>query len=119
MPWIDVEKCNGCEICVEKCPVSNISMEDEKAKINMNDCIRCGVCHDVCPSEAVRHDSEKIPEDIKTNVEMTKRFMEDCAKYLDDVKEKTKCLERMIKHFKREKVIAEKTIGELEKFKNE
>ncbi len=34
MPWIDTEKCTGCTICVEKCPVEAMLMEDEKAKIN-------------------------------------------------------------------------------------
>jgi len=92
-------------------------MENEKAKIDMSKCIHCGICHDVCPEEAVRHDSEKTPEVIKANVEMTKRFMEECEEHLRDKKEKGRCLERMIKHFNREKVIAEKTIEELEELK--
>ena len=118
MPWVDVEKCTGCKVCVERCPVEAISMEDEKAKINMEGCIHCGTCHSVCLQEAVRHDGEKIPENIKANVEETKKFMEACAKYLGDDKENNKCLERMKKHFKREKLIAEKTLEELEKLKN-
>lgn len=92
-------------------------MEDEKARINMDECIHCGVCHDVCPQQAVRHDSEKIPEVVKSNVGKTKEFMEACAKYLDNVEEKKKCLMRMIKHFNKEKSIAEKTLQELEKLK--
>ncbi len=116
MPWVDAEKCTGCRICVEKCPVNVISMENERAEINMDGCIHCGICHDVCPQEAVRHDSEKIPEDVKANVKMTKKFMEDCAKHLGNVKEKEKCLKRMKKHFNKEKVVAERTIEELEKF---
>lgn len=118
MPWVDIDKCIGCRICVEKCPVEAISMEDEKAKINMEECIHCGTCHSVCPQEAVRHDSEKIPEHVKANVEETKRFMELCAKYLGDTKEKGKCLKRMIGHFKQEKLIAEKTLEELEHLKD-
>ena len=118
MPWVDEEKCTGCNICVEKCPVDAISIENEKANINMQGCIHCGTCHSVCPSEAVRHDSEKIPGNVKANVEETKRFMELCAKYLGDVKEKNKCLQRMMKHYNKEKIIAEKTTEELEKLKN-
>ena len=114
MPWVDEEKCIGCNVCVEKCPVNAISME-EKARINMEECIYCGTCHSVCVQGAVRHDGEKIPEDIKNNIEITKKYMEDCAKYLGDVKEKDKCLERMKRHFNKEKVVAEKTLEELEK----
>ena len=117
MPWVDTAKCTGCGICVQKCPVDVISMENEKAKISMDGCIRCGICHDVCPRQAVRHDSEKTLEDIKANVEMTRKFMEACEKYLGDIKERGKCLERMKKHFRREKLVAEKTLEELEKLK--
>lgn len=119
MPWIDETGCIGCGICVEKCPVGAIIMEGEKAKINMAECIHCGICHTVCSQEAVRHDSEKIPEDIRTNVEMTKRFMEACVKYLGDTKEGLKCLNRMIRHFNKEKIVAEKTIAQLEEVKRE
>ena len=44
--------------------------------------------------------------------------MELCAKHLGDAKEKDKCLERMLKYFKRERLVAEKTLEELEKLKN-
>ena len=115
MPWINKDGCVGCGICVEKCPVNAITMEDKKARIDMEKCIHCGTCHSVCPEEAVRHDGEKIPDDVKANVEITKRFMELCAKYLGDDKEKDKCLTRMKKHFNKEKIVAEKTLEELEK----
>jgi len=88
MPWVDEDKCTGCKVCVEKCPVSAIIMVDEKARINMDECIHCGTCHSVCPQEAVRHDGEKIPEFVKANVKETERCMELCAKYLGDSNEK-------------------------------
>ena len=118
MPWIDKESCTGCGVCVDECPVDAISLKVEEAEINMDDCIRCGICHVVCPQESIRHDSEKIPEMIKANVDMTKKFMELCVKYLDDVQEKGKCLNRMIKYFNSQKMIAEKTLEELENLKN-
>jgi hypothetical protein len=55
-----------------------------------------------------------MPELVQNNVEQTKKFMELCAKYLGDVKEKGKCLQRMKKHFNREKFVAEKTLEKLE-----
>ena len=117
MPWINGEDCDCCGTCVDECPVDTIVMKDEKAEIIMDDCIRCGVCHDICPQDAVRHDSEKTAERIDSNVETTKRYMEMCAKYLGDEKEKSKCLNRMIKHFNNKKVITEKTLDILKNLK--
>lgn len=115
MPWVDQGNCTGCGICVDECPVDAISFEIDKADINMAECIRCGVCHEVCPQDSIRHDSEKVPEKVNDNVEMTKQYMELCSRYLGDVKEKRKCLDRMKKHFNSQKMIAETTLKELEK----
>jgi len=49
MPWITAEDCTGCGICVEECMVDAITMENEKAEINIDECIRCGKCLDACP----------------------------------------------------------------------
>ena len=117
MPWVDKNLCSGCGICVEKCPVETIYLEDEYAEINMDNCIRCGLCHDVCPEEAVKHDSEKIPDEVEANIIQTKEFMEACAKYLGGEDEKQKCLNRMIKHFNKEKIVMEKTLEKLETLK--
>jgi ferredoxin len=114
MPWVDRNICIGCGICVEECPVDTIVMEDDVAEIHMDKCIHCGKCHDACEQEAVRHDSEKRADRIKGNVEETKYFMEACEKYLGDAEERQKCLNRMIKHFTNEKIIAEKTIREID-----
>jgi ferredoxin len=114
MPWVAKDTCTGCGVCVEECPVDAIVMEDDGAEIHMSDCIHCGRCHDVCDQEAVRHDSEKVPDEVKANVEETKYFMEACENYLGGAEEQQKCLNRMIKHFTKEKMVAEKTIEELE-----
>lgn len=108
MAWISVEDCDGCWICVDECPIHTILMKDEEAEIIMDGWIRCGICHDICPQDAVKHDREKIDENIDLNVERAKESMELCAKYLGNEKEKIKCLNRMIKHFNFQKIIAEK-----------
>ena len=93
--------------------MDTISIENEKAEIDMTKCIHCGTCHSVCQEDAVRHDSEKAQGRIKANVSETKKFMDNCEKFLSGPEEKKKCLSRMKKHFKNEGLIAEKTLDEL------
>lgn len=114
MPWVKQESCMGCSDCIEECPAGAISMIDEKANINMEKCIRCAICHDICPEEAIRHDSETVSIEIKANVIRTKKSMEACASHFDSPEEAQKCLKRWIKHYKREKIVAEKTMTELQ-----
>ena len=51
---IDPEKCTGCEICIDRCQVGAISMNDGDAVVNLERCIGCGLCVTGCPSDAAR-----------------------------------------------------------------
>jgi len=115
MPWIDKTSCTGCGICISECPVDAITLSNDQAEIDMSECIHCGVCHDVCPQDSIRHDSEKKADMIKANIKITKKYMDLCTQLLGDLNGAEKCRRRMIKHFTNEKIIAEKTIEELEK----
>ena len=106
MPWIKKSKCIGCGACVNICPAGAIVMKDNKAEINMDKCIRCGKCHDICPTQAVRHDSEKIPLEIKENIQELKKLI----KNFKTNKEKKDFLKRIIKHYNKEIKVAEETI---------
>jgi NAD-dependent dihydropyrimidine dehydrogenase PreA subunit len=49
---VDLEKCNGCGICLRDCPLGVISLQDEKAVI-LEGCVECKTCFKVCPRKAV------------------------------------------------------------------
>lgn len=53
MYYVDREKCTGCEICLDSCPVEAISMIDGKATIDENRCTDCGACVQICPLGAI------------------------------------------------------------------
>ncbi|MBN1552527.1 4Fe-4S binding protein [bacterium] len=110
MPWIKQEDCTGCGICIDQCRVHAISMGNSTAHINMDICIRCGTCHDVCPQEAVRHDSELIPFEVESNIEQTRELL----KNFESEDERRQFLGRMIKHFNKEKIVAEKSIKKIQ-----
>jgi Fe-S-cluster-containing hydrogenase component 2 len=46
--------CSGCEVCVERCQMAAIEMDEENiAQINLDRCIGCGLCVTTCPTEAL------------------------------------------------------------------
>jgi len=51
--FVIADLCNGCEACVQVCPVNAISMVEGKAKIDPFQCTGCGACIPVCPQEAI------------------------------------------------------------------
>jgi NAD-dependent dihydropyrimidine dehydrogenase PreA subunit len=50
---VDKEKCTGCGICVDACPVEAIKIENNIAIIS-DDCSECGVCETECPNDAIK-----------------------------------------------------------------
>lgn len=49
---VDSELCDGCEKCVERCPMDATSMVKEVATVNLERCIGCGVCVPTCEAGA-------------------------------------------------------------------
>jgi ferredoxin len=54
---VDPGKCNGCGLCVKKCPVNALRIEGEgkgkKASLNPWICLGCGVCKPTCARGAL------------------------------------------------------------------
>ncbi len=51
---VDAEKCEGCEECIEVCPVDVFEMEAEKSvPVNAEECLGCESCVEVCDTEAI------------------------------------------------------------------
>lgn len=112
MPWINKELCTGCETCVDECSVGAILMEEDIAFIKEDECIRCGVCHDVCPEDAVRHDGERIPEEVQSNLAWAKKLLTH-EYYSNDKTKQKQLIERLQRFFTKNKKVAEKTIEQL------
>jgi len=52
---IDREKCDGCGVCVEICPLDALRLDEEdKAYVKYNECWYCGCCELECPRKAVK-----------------------------------------------------------------
>jgi len=50
---VDEEKCTGCGICVEECPVEAVKLVNDIAKVDPELCTDCRTCVDACPVEAI------------------------------------------------------------------
>ncbi len=59
VPSIDAFKCDGCGICVLRCPPQIMGLVKNIAVIVTDLCEECGICNDVCPIGAVRF---RLPE---------------------------------------------------------
>jgi len=50
---VATERCDGCGICVERCFIKSMTLQDGKAVVGEN-CRGCGRCAIVCPKQAVK-----------------------------------------------------------------
>lgn len=46
-------RCNGCEICVKRCPTHNIVMGLDKKPVWQKNCLLCATCELKCPNDAI------------------------------------------------------------------
>jgi NAD-dependent dihydropyrimidine dehydrogenase PreA subunit len=50
---VDLEKCTGCETCLDVCNNNAISLVAGKAAIELDTCMDCGTCALACPVGAI------------------------------------------------------------------
>jgi uncharacterized protein len=63
------DKCTACGTCVDSCPISVISLQNQKAMINLDECIACNNCLSNCPESAIGMDFDSLPEFVERMVE--------------------------------------------------
>jgi len=61
---VESSDCIGCGICVKRCQMDAIIVDNKKAIINLDRCIGCGLCVTTCPTKALKlqkKDKETVP----------------------------------------------------------
>lgn len=69
---INPEKCNGCGICVDDCPMEAIELINGIAQINQTRCRECEACLSVCPMGAISTTASYRPISKPERVEIVK-----------------------------------------------
>jgi uncharacterized protein (DUF362 family)/Pyruvate/2-oxoacid:ferredoxin oxidoreductase delta subunit len=52
-PQVDHELCTACGTCIDQCPVSALSMNEEIPQVDADTCITCFCCQEMCPEKAI------------------------------------------------------------------
>jgi hypothetical protein len=63
------DDCNACGICVDSCPTLVISLQNQKAVIDLEKCIACNNCLAACPESCIELDFNSLPEFSERMVE--------------------------------------------------
>ena len=81
--YIIEDKCNGCGLCAQKCPIEAVDAYNEglsersaiyvdypqavplKYKIDREKCIGCGTCYEICKAKAVAYDQQDSEATLK------------------------------------------------------
>ncbi|HEX8873396.1 MAG TPA: hypothetical protein VF780_02130 [Nitrosospira sp.] len=56
-PVVDLERCNGCGLCLKPGHCFAISLEDKKAVVDAEECYGCGICIAMCARKALAFSS--------------------------------------------------------------
>lgn len=64
--FIDSGNCTGCGVCLDRCQMDAVTINDDVAIIDYGRCIGCGLCVITCPGEAIilkakPEDKKKVP----------------------------------------------------------
>lgn len=55
------EACSGCGVCVKRCPVNNITLQNGRP-VWGGDCTHCMACICYCPAEAIEYGQKSVGE---------------------------------------------------------
>jgi len=53
-PQIDLDRCDGCQRCIDVCPTGALGLKNGRAHLTHPEkCTYCISCEDICPQDAI------------------------------------------------------------------
>ena len=62
------ETCEGCGVCVDRCQMDALTLEDDHVVLNSTRCIGCGLCVSTCPTGSLTLMRKPASEQIKVPI---------------------------------------------------
>lgn len=60
IPWIDLDRCNGCRTCVDFCKFNALAFIKNKPVLFKDVCHSCGGCVLFCPQKAISEEEKQV-----------------------------------------------------------
>ena len=70
------ETCEGCGVCVDRCQMGALTLEDDRVVLNPDRCIGCGLCVSTCPTGSLTLVRKPASEQIKVPITMDATWRE-------------------------------------------
>ncbi len=102
---INKEKCVGCGMCVNDCPVRCISLVDDKADVNNKKCMKCGHCIAICPVNALSSYEYNMDDVVEYNKETFDIGYENLLNFIKFRRSIRKFKDMDVENYKIEKII--------------
>jgi ferredoxin len=74
--WPEPENCEGCGVCVDRCQMQALTLEDEQVVLESARCIGCGLCVSTCPTGTLTLIRKQVSEQIKVPLNMDTMWQE-------------------------------------------
>ncbi|MFW9825267.1 MAG: ATP-binding protein [Candidatus Thorarchaeota archaeon] len=71
---VNQELCQGCGLCIERCPFNAIKIKNDKSFVITERCYGCGACAVTCPTKAIKIYRAERSHIYKNPLELMKRI---------------------------------------------
>lgn len=73
---VDRESCDGCGVCLDRCQMEALQLDDDRVAADLGRCIGCGLCVTTCPTGSLTLERKPASEQPNVPETMTKTYIQ-------------------------------------------